>query len=406
MAWPKGVPRGKKNINPESAVNPFRQMETMSHVAQPPQETSGQADQPASPHLLENKTEFRPFNDSTTVMDDYMRHMGIDPDKEVAGPGNELQPPTQEPQDTAVKTEAQPDTQTTIEVKKDEPVIAQEPQEPSTPIKQPTTVIAEPSTPSEKYKSKEEAERGAREAERKMHEATQELARTRAEKAQLESFNKQMIDVMNALKSGQPVVPKETKPEVPQYTPEQMTELMVNDPDKFASIIEERAEQKILRRMEERQKADNARIQQESRQRAETLFLKMGDQHLQTKYPEMKDYGPFIQVEFLKVLQSPEGQELVGQRGPQGIVDKAVENTKILIEQIVARKNAESKPQESVANAGGEVRTPIPAAPVVTPHGVLPAPPKPAAPVAPTAQQRAEDYVAERNAWRAQRGLS
>jgi uncharacterized protein YkwD len=133
----------------------------------------------------------------------------------------------------------------------------------------------------------------------------------------------------------------------------------------------------------------------------------MGEQHFENAHKDMKIYEPYVKEESEKILKSPEARELISQKGPQGLIDKAVENTKIRIEQIRASLLAGTTPPQTNAPVNsGEVRTPIAAAPVVTPHGVLPAPPKPSAPEPPTLEQRAKDYVSERNAWRAQRGLS
>jgi hypothetical protein len=410
MAWPKGVPR-KQNVDKEAAINPFHPKKGV--VVTPEAMSSGEAVHPdtgetfkqpeAPPHYLERQTQQKPFHDRNELEDNYAKYLGLessgDQKVEDAADRQEPTPPTEA--DTGVQQKSSE----TITVKQDEPVTAV-PE--STPIQQPEPTP--PTTPTEsvplKYKTHAEAEKAAKEAERKMHEATQERARIEAEKKSLEAFNKQMLEVLQAIKTSpsQPTVPK---PEEIELTPEQKTELIINNPDEFERILTEKAERRILAKIEERQRADNEAIQLASRQRGLELFVRMGEQHFENNYQDMKIYEPFVKEEAEKILKSPDARELISRLGPQGLIDTAVTNTKSRIEQIrqsLAATGTIPPATPAVPAQSTEVRTPLPASPVVRPSGVVPAPPV-AERVIPTAEQQLKDYVAERNAWREQRGL-
>jgi len=407
MAWPKGVPRKRQNIDKESAVNPFEPQEPAMQAqpqgdTAPPQSDAITQKPDAPPNFVENKPVFRPFHDRDSLEEKYAKHLGLDTlgEQKMETAEDKQETPPAEADTGVVKTE----TSETIEVKKDEPVTATE----STTVTQPeaTPVTAPIEEKVFKHKTIEEAEKAAKEAERKMHEATQERARIEAEKKSLETLNKQMLEVLQTIKTSQ-VPPAETQPKDElELTPEQKTELIINDPDKYERLVIEKAKREIRGEFETKQKADQEAIAKASQQRGLELFLRMGDQHFVTTYPEMQIFGPYVKEAAEKILRSPGAKELISQKGPQGLIDQAVEDTKIRIEQIKTdlTAGATPPPQNAAPANTGEVRTPIPASPVVKPSGVIPAPVAPAV-VIPTQEQITKDYAAEKNAWRQQRGL-
>lgn len=390
MGWPKGMPRGTrvvKNINPESAVDHSKPME-------PVVDESGNATNPASPHLMENKPVQRAFNDRSKLEEKIDEFYGLDEIKKEAGqPSGDDSNPAHEgdkPPDTATSTEVE--VNLNQEPKKEEP--------PSTPeaIKDPT-----PPPTGEKFKTKEDAEKAAKEAERKMHEATQEAARVKREKDQLESFNSQMIQILTAIQSGavkKEEAPKE--PEKPKLTKEEKVSLMLEDPDAYEQLVIKEAEERVLKTLTDRGKQERIRLDTETRSRVQELFIKTGNQHFEDNYQDMKVYEPYVSEEATKILQSPEGRELIATKGPVGLVDKAVENTKVRIEQI-AKMLREKEAGLNPPASPGETRTALPASPVVTPKGMMKSTPIETPP--PTMEQVNKESINERRAWQQARGL-
>jgi len=211
---------------------------------------------------------------------------------------------------------------------------------------------------------------------------------------------------LTAIKNNQGQLPTEKNEEVRELTPEEKTELINYNPNEFERLLTEKVKREILGEIEKRQKTDQEQLEAASRQRGIELYVRMGEQHFNTKYPEMKIYEPFVKEESEKLITSPSARELISQ-GPQAVIDKAVENTKIRIEQIrmALSSNSTTQPQPAISANTGEIRTPIPASPVVKPTGVIPAPTASEVKI-PTQEEINKDYVEERNAWRAQRGLS
>jgi hypothetical protein len=404
MAWPKGVPRKPK----ESAVSQSQSGEPssinspeISHT-----EDKGPGQEPP-PQFLENAPKSRAFNDRTNLEDNYAKFIGLETQgeqtMETADDKTETPPPAE------ADTGEVPKTSETIEVKADEPVVAIAP----TPA-QTTTTTPEPPLPGHKYKTIEEAEAGAKEAERKMHEATQERARIETEKKSLEAFNRQMMEVLSAFKAsipGQSPQQVQPKPEEMELTAEQKTELIINNPNEFERIVLEKAKRAIFGELANKQKADQESIQAASKQRAVELFVRVGDQHFNTAHPNMKIFEPFVKEEAEDYLRDnpEEARELIAQKGPQGLIDKAVERTNTRIEQIRASLQAGTTPppmaQTVTPGVTTEVRTPIPASPVVRPMGIIPSP-TPQEPHVPSGAEIVKDYADEKNAWRAKRGLA